>query len=817
MIEINGRRFCENCFEEISGAVCKNCGYDPSDSAPDPSMLAPGSVLLNRYVIGRVIGKGGFGITYLAYDALVGRKIAVKEYFPYGVAQRTATSAEVSVTSADSAEAFKLGAEKFYNEARLVSKFNGNPNIVGVYDCFYENGTVYIAMEYLRGQTLKEYIRDNGILKAPQALFIAKNISSALVVAHSASVLHRDISPDNIIICDNGDIKLIDFGAARQVVAEHSQSFSVILKPGFAPPEQYRKKGNQGPWTDVYSVGTTLYFTLTGDIPEDPSARFDDDDTFKENQFNIDPALWEIITKATKLNSDERYADAYELKKVLDLVSIQPEPLITPEEQSDRGEDAPLGFTGNVANMGVSIKPTRQKQSFLRRHLRTIIEVACVAAFAAVLIPLAIKAYKPVEVAAPDSDQSSGISEPDNSVSDNDSDTSTGSDTSEPDNVIGLGGNTPDLRKENYDRPLFSVLDDNEKGLYSYIYYGLLKREKEIPIISTTYTVAQVQEIYNCVLNDNAHFTHAPTYNISYTDSNINHEPDPDEYVNSVIPVYNGIDPNEASKYVEQHLHDMENAIGYFAPDSDDYNDKIKLLRILYNEILEETTLLARGGRPTASTTHGAVIDHAADDIGIARAVCDYARRLDFYCFVVDINRSDVDMAIVRVKIDDTWYNIAPRFDLVQPSKMITAIPVAEDGKASNIFFLVCDEMMFYGSDTLDKFDDKYLPILPLNLDTHDATLVPDAFSYYFSEYLKTDYLDDTIEATYDALLEKTKTTLDSGDETVVLYMNPYNVDSLWTVMNESYISDISEKFGITITGFSGEFSLDALYVTLEK
>ena len=804
MIEINGKKYCENCFAEATGAVCKVCGFNSEDNAPDPAMLAPGSVLLNRYVIGRVIGKGGFGITYLAYDALVGRKIAVKEYFPYGLAQRTAGSIEVSVTSDDNAEPFKLGAEKFYNEARLVTRFNGNPNIVGVYDCFYENGTVYIAMEYLRGQTLKEYIRDNGILKAPQALFIAKNICSALVVAHSASVLHRDISPDNIMVCDDGGIKLIDFGAARQVVAEHSQSFSVIIKPGFAPPEQYRKKGNQGPWTDVYSLGTTLYFTLTGDIPEDPSSRFDDDDTFKENRFDIDPIMWEIITKATKLTVDERYADAYELKKELDLISIKPEPLVVPEKTADENTEAPLSPVGGIAKMGVSIKPARPKQSFLRRHLRTIIEAACVLAFAAVLIPLAIKAYKPVPVIG-------GTSEP-NGISD------TGSGISEPgDTVIGLGGNTPDLRKENYDRPLFSVLDDNEKGLYSYIYYGLLKSEKEIPVISTTYTVAQVQEVYNCVLNDNAHFSHAPTYNISYTDSNINRKPDPDEYITSVIPVYNGIDPNETSKYVEQHIQETRNAIGYYDPNSGVYYDTMNLFRVLYNEILEETTLLARGGRPTASTTHGAVIDHAADDIGIARAVCDYARRLGFYCFVVDINRSDVDMAIVRVKIDDTWYNIAPRFDFVQPSEMITAIPVAEDGKASNIFFLVCDEMMFYGSDTLDRFDDKYLPILPLNLDTHDETLVPVAFSYYFAEYLKTDYLDDTIEATYDALLEKTKTALDSGGETVVLYMSPYNVDALWEMMNESYISDISEKYGITITGFSGEFSLDAMYVTLEK
>ena len=787
MIEINGRRFCENCFEETEGAVCKACGFDPSDSAPDPSMLAPGNVLLNRYVIGRVIGKGGFGITYLAFDALVGKKIAVKEYFPNGVAQRTAASTEVAVTSADSAEAFKLGAEKFYNEARLVAKFNGNPNIVGVYDCFYENGTVYIAMEYLRGQTLKEYIRDNGVLKAPQALYIAKNICGALVVAHSASVLHRDISPDNIIICDNGDIKLIDFGAARQVVAEHSQSFSVIIKPGFAPPEQYRKKGNQGPWTDVYSVGTTLYFSLTGDIPEDPSARFDDDDTFKENQFDIDSTIWDIITKATKLNSDERYPDAYELKKALDLVSIKPEPLIIPEEPSDTGAAAPLGFTGNIANMGVSIKPTRQKQSFLRRHLRTIIEAVCVAAFAAVIIPLAIKAYKPAEVITSDPGSSNSES---------------------GDIVIGTGGNTLDLRKENYDKPLFSVLDDSEKGLYSYIYYGLLKSEKEIPVISATYTVAQAEEIYNCVLNDNPAFTHAPTYNISYTDSNVNREPDPDEYINSVIPVYNGIDPDVTSKYIEQHNREIR-----MANDS----DKIKCLRVIYDEILNETELLARGGRPTSSTTHGVVINHAADDIGIARAVCDYAQRLGFYCFVADVTLDNVDMAIVRVKIDGTWYNIAPRYDYTQLTRDITAIPVAEDGKATNIFFLACDELTFFGSDTLDSFDEKYLPVLPLDLDTHDETLVPDAWNYYFGEYLKKTYQMGTVEEAYDALLEETKTAFDSGGETVELYINPNLVDALWTKMNESYISDLSEKYGMTVTGFNGVYSVDAMHITLEK
>ena len=127
------------------------------------------------------------------------------------------------------------------------------------------------------------------------------------MVAHSASVLHRDISPDNIMLCDNGEVKIIDFGAARQVMTERSQTFSVILKPGFAPLEQYQKKGKQGPWTDIYSLGATLYYTLTGQIPDDPMSRQEEDDTFCENKFGVNEELWDIIIKATMLKSSERY------------------------------------------------------------------------------------------------------------------------------------------------------------------------------------------------------------------------------------------------------------------------------------------------------------------------------------------------------------------------------------------------------------------------------------------------------------------------------------------------------------------------------
>lgn len=355
MINVHGMNLCENCFEPMKGGrFCTKCGYSSEMTVTDPTMLRPGSVLLGKYLIGKVIGKGGFGITYLAYDNNSCKKVAIKEYYPYGVAIRVAGASTVNVTSEENETAFRLGAEKFYNEAKLVSKFNGNPNIVGVYEFFYENDTVYFSMEYLKGMSLKEYIDKNGLLTPGQALHLMKNAANALMAAHSANVLHRDISPDNIIICDNGDIKLIDFGAARQVVAEHSQSFSVILKPGFAPLEQYQKKGNQGPWTDIYALGATIYYTLTGDIPEDPMTRLDDDTAFRSNEFAVNDELWKIISTATQLKIEDRYGDVFRLINDLNSVSFKPEPLVAPSEKQ---EEMPQFRTASVYKAGQKSPP----------------------------------------------------------------------------------------------------------------------------------------------------------------------------------------------------------------------------------------------------------------------------------------------------------------------------------------------------------------------------------------------------------------------------------------------------------------------------
>lgn len=348
MIEINGKKLCECCLSEIESEPCRFCGFEKAGAREEVGVLAAGSVLLGKYIVGKVIGKGGFGITYLAYDIKNEKKVAIKEYYPSALAARGGDGCTVVMTDSEEAAVFKNGIEKFYEEASLVSRFNGNPAIVSVYEFFYENDTAYFVMELLDGCTLKSYIAKYGVLSPEEALFIADNVSGALIIAHSINVLHRDISPDNIMICRDGNIKLIDFGAARQVLADNPKSMSVILKQGFAPLEQYQKRGKQGPWTDIYSFGATLYYALTQDCLDDPMTRMDDDAEFLSNKYDIEGQLWEIIEHSLELRIADRYQDAFELRNALRKISYAPKPIVLPEEKR---EEAPAQAE-NTADSG---------------------------------------------------------------------------------------------------------------------------------------------------------------------------------------------------------------------------------------------------------------------------------------------------------------------------------------------------------------------------------------------------------------------------------------------------------------------------------
>ncbi len=360
MITLNNKKLCENCFSEISTEPCPHCGFEKNKHRQDPVALALGSVLSGRYMIGGVIGKGGFGITYLAYDLKLDARVAVKEYYPMGLALRSPGNTQVTVSSKETQKSFKTGAEKFYSEAKMVAKFNGNPNIVSVHDFFYENDTVYFIMGYLQGQTLKTYIKTKRVTEG-QAVNIFDQISNALLASHGMNILHRDVSPDNIMLCDDKTIRLLDFGAARQVMAEQSQSLSVILKQGYAPLEQYQQKGKQGPWTDIYALGATIYAALTGDMLTDPMSRLEDDSEYASNKHGISEPLWKIIYKCTQLKIQDRYQNIEELKEDLSSVGIESERFLDIEEEITdflRGEVPEGGALGsNIPNYAPAADP----------------------------------------------------------------------------------------------------------------------------------------------------------------------------------------------------------------------------------------------------------------------------------------------------------------------------------------------------------------------------------------------------------------------------------------------------------------------------
>lgn len=363
MITFGNKQICEYCLEENCGEPCRFCGFDKTGFKKEVGVLAPGSILSGRYIVGKPIGKGGFGITYLAYDTKQEKKVALKEYYPSSLAARDDDGCTVVVTGSDNMDIYKNGLEKFYKEASLVSTFNGNPSIVSVYEFFYENDTAYFVMELLRGVSLKAYIAERGCLSPEQTLYIADKVANALMAAHSTNTLHRDISPDNIMLCEDGNVKLIDFGAARQIAADNPKSMSVILKQGFAPLEQYQRRGNQGPWTDLYSLGATLYYAATQSCVDDPMTRLEDDSEFQANNFSIEPQLWEVIRHSMNIKINERYQDAFEFRAALNQIAYKPQKITVtvsePAKPVHAPEPVPVMAAAAISPSAQSAKPVQ--------------------------------------------------------------------------------------------------------------------------------------------------------------------------------------------------------------------------------------------------------------------------------------------------------------------------------------------------------------------------------------------------------------------------------------------------------------------------
>ena len=253
--------------------VCPNCGYDQRTLSDNALHMRPGSLLSNRYLIGKVLGFGGFGVTYLAWDHVLQQRVAIKEYLPSEFATRAAGKTEVTIFSGNKAQQFADGMNKFIEEVKRLAKFQNEQGIVRIYDSFEANNTAYIIMEFLDGETLADYLKRVGKVPVEQAIELLSPVINSLETVHKAGIIHRDIAPDNIFLTNDGQVKLIDFGAARYATTSHSRSLTVIIKPGYSPEEQYRSRGDQGPHTDVYALAAVLYRMITGEVPPDALER----------------------------------------------------------------------------------------------------------------------------------------------------------------------------------------------------------------------------------------------------------------------------------------------------------------------------------------------------------------------------------------------------------------------------------------------------------------------------------------------------------------------------------------------------------------
>ncbi len=303
------------------GNVCPCCGNDiETQREKYPTSLRPGSILNGRYIIGRVLGQGGFGITYAAWDDRNAERVAVKEFFPHEIANRAEGSFPVQPYTDERREYFEQGRNKFLAEAKTLAEFRGNKNIVQVYSYFEENNTAYFVMEYVDGESLKSYARRHGgRISMEKACELLMPVMSALDSVHAKGIVHRDIAPDNILIGRDETAKLIDFGAARYSTGEKTKSLDIIRKEGFSPKEQYLRRGRQGPFTDVYSLAATIYYAVTGKVPPDAISRIDEDELLTPAALNVNmPGRTEkVLLKALQVDANKRYQTMADFQKAL--------------------------------------------------------------------------------------------------------------------------------------------------------------------------------------------------------------------------------------------------------------------------------------------------------------------------------------------------------------------------------------------------------------------------------------------------------------------------------------------------------------------
>ena len=377
-------RRCLNCMKmfmipegyEADDNCCPYCGFIENTLPQNISYLRTGVVLKDRYVIGTVIGAGGFGITYKAWDNTLDTVVAIKEFFPQGIVLRDNTTSKTNTVSVYNVrdDSYEHGKERFLKEARSLAKFNSHPGTVVIYDFFEENETAYIVMEYLDGCNMREYMAATNSLPTMEMLRkMIDTVCDVLVQVHSVGLIHRDISPDNIFMCLNGTFKLIDFGSVKQGMSDSNLSSTVILKHGYAPIEQYTKSGKVGPWTDIYALAATIYMLSTGVMPQESVERMSEDEIEDICKLNsaVPRSFGNAVMKALSVQIKDRYQSVEDFRRDIfgAEVAKKSEEIKAPEAKKEREEtktpEVSRKFDWNVQD--------EKHESFISRHKYLII------------------------------------------------------------------------------------------------------------------------------------------------------------------------------------------------------------------------------------------------------------------------------------------------------------------------------------------------------------------------------------------------------------------------------------------------------------
>ena len=278
-------RRCMKCMHPLTAGetVCPECGRAYGSANAETFALKPGTILEGKYLVGEMLGQGGFGITYIGFDLLLEQKVAIKEYYPMstGMVSRKGHSTVVWSSAMMGKTGTQKGFDSFLKEARKMAKLGGIPGVVGVKSVFIQNETAYIVMDFIEGETLLKKLQKNGPMDFDSCVKLMTPIMQALAEVHEHGIIHRDISPDNIMVRPDGKLILLDLGAAKDLDIQGNdgsvQSSQMVAKHGFSPIEQYSKSGKVGPWTDIYAMAATIYYCCTGILPPPATDRTIDD------------------------------------------------------------------------------------------------------------------------------------------------------------------------------------------------------------------------------------------------------------------------------------------------------------------------------------------------------------------------------------------------------------------------------------------------------------------------------------------------------------------------------------------------------------